>query len=581
MRNIALWIAAFLLIAGSLETSSAAETSLASFVGVTRDKLPLRAEVEPEFLNRNSSRCRVLIVGGLDGSKTSEAAALAAWSWFRSAPEAQALRERLTLAVLAAGNPEGLQRQLGAKNSVGGNPSRGYPPAAKAYDDPQNPESIYLWRSIGLLAPDVVVVVEHGAQHVWQIGSPVADCDLSLATTLQPRAIPAADELVAALTKKAAAEVGLIPAIGVRVTATENFLSVLGPLLAAKNPRSPARIELLRRVARSPIQVAEELSAVYGQQLNEVAYIPALALIGRLRLGELTQNEQHRKDVERIVEPYRSAAKPTLGKGTSGSTLSGHLVFGELADRTHDVRFIELTKVAADLGFDATGKPLKAMPFHAEMSDAVFMGTPILAQTGRLTRDPKYAEMALRHLRFMVQLNQRPDGLHQHSPVDPERTAWGRGNGFVTLGLALTLSELPDSEPQHDEVLKLYREHLAVMLRHQDELGMWHQVVDHPESYRELTVTCMTTFSIVRGLRRGWLDRATYEPVVRRAWSSIKTRVGPNGSLVDVCTGTGKMKSLREYFDRPANFGKDDRGGAMVLLVATELGFAVMDASGQ
>ena len=567
-------MATLLLIVSRLEIASTAETSRPSFLGVTREKLPLRAEVEPEFLNLKSERCRVLIVGGLDGSKTSEAAALAAWSWFRSAPEAEALRAKLALAVVSAGNPEGLQRQLGAMNSVGGNPSRGYPPSAKAYDDARNPETISLWRGIGLLAPDVVVVVEHGTQLVWQIGSPAAGCDLSFAETLQPRSVAAADELAAALVTKAPAEVGLIPAIGVRVVGTENFLSVLAPLLAAKNPRSPARIELHRRQTRSPLQVAEELSAVYGQQLNEVAYIPAVALIGRLRLGELTQNPQHRKDVERIVAPYRSATKPTLGKGTSGSTLSGHLVFGELADLTRESRFVELTKAAADLGFDETGKPLKAMPFHAEMSDAVFMGTPILAQAGRLTGDAKYAEMALRHLRFMVQLNQRPDGLHQHSPVDPERSAWGRGNGFVTLGLALTLSELPDSGPQHEEVLKLYREHLAVMLRHQDEVGMWHQVVDHPESYRELTVTCMTTFSIARGLRRGWLDRATYEPVVRRAWASIQTRVGPNGSLVDVCTGTGKMKSLREYFDRPANFGKDDRGGAMSLLVATELAYA-------
>jgi hypothetical protein len=41
--------------------------------------------------------------------------------------------------------------------------------------------------------------------------------------------------------------------------------------------------------------------------------------------------------------------------------------------------------------------------------------------------------------------------------------------------------------------------------------------------------------------------------------------------LVDVCTGTGKMKSLREYLDRPAILGRDGRGGAMALLVATEI----------
>jgi len=110
-------------------------------------------------------------------------------------------------------------------------------------------------------------------------------------------------------------------------------------------------------------------------------------------------------------------------------------------------------------------------------------------------------------------------------------------------------------------------------------MGMWHQIVDHPESYREFTVTCMTTFAIIRGLRNNWLDRQTFEPFVQRAWESIKCRIGRNGNLVDVCTGTGKQKNRRAYCDRTAILGKDDRGGAMALMVSTELAFAVREKS--
>jgi hypothetical protein len=38
------------------------------------------------------------------------------------------------------------------------------------------------------------------------------------------------------------------------------------------------------------------------------------------------------------------------------------------------------------------------------------------------------------------------------------------------------------------------------------------------------------------------------------------------------------MKSLREYIDRPAILGRDDRGGAMALLVSTELAYAEREA---
>src|SRR5262249_9169878 len=42
------------------------------------------------------------------------------------------------------------------------------------------------------------------------------------------------------------------------------------------------------RLARSPRQVAEQLVAVYGHRLDQVAYIPALPLIAKLRLAEAT-----------------------------------------------------------------------------------------------------------------------------------------------------------------------------------------------------------------------------------------------------------------------------------------------------
>lgn len=328
---------------------------------------------------------------------------------------------------------------------------------------------------------------------------------------------------------------------------------------------------------RSPLAVAEELSQVYGQHLDEVAYIPALALVGRLRLGDLNGDPAHLRDVERLVEPYRSGEKAALPARSNGSQQAGHLLFAELAGRSNDPHFIELLLAPAKLAFDDDGQLREAMPAHSEMSDAVFLGTPLLAQAARISGDARYREAALRHLRFMVKLNERPDGLHRHSPVDPENTAWGRGNGFVTMGLALTLSDWPADDPAFPELLTLFRSHLDALVSHQDEHGMWHQVVDVPTSYAEYSVTAMTSFAIVRGLRRGWIERSRFEPVVQHAWSALLPRTGPDGGLSGVCAGTGKMKSLQEYLDRPAIHGRDERGGAMALMLATELAFAVRE----
>ena len=41
--------------------------------------------------------------------------------------------------------------------------------------------------------------------------------------------------------------------------------------------------------------------------------------------------------------------------------------------------------------------------------------------------------------------------------------------------------------------------------------------------------------------------------------------------LVDVYTGTGVQQSTRDYLDRPAIFGPDERGGALSLWFVTEM----------
>ncbi|MEM1294199.1 MAG: glycoside hydrolase family 88 protein [Verrucomicrobiota bacterium] len=204
-------------------------------------------------------------------------------------------------------------------------------------------------------------------------------------------------------------------------------------------------------------------------------------------------------------------------------------------------------------------------PDHKEMSDGVFMGCPVLAAAG------KY-EACLAHLRDVQALCLREDGIYRHSPL--HEAAWGRGNGFPALGLAWALDYIPEAFAGREEILTSLQDHLEALAKHQDDEGMWHQVIDHPESYAEFSATCMITYAMLHGIREGWLDRSVYEPVVDRAWNAIKARIALDGeSLTNVCESTGKQKSLEAYFQRRAINGRDERGGAMALMVSTERAF--------
>jgi rhamnogalacturonyl hydrolase YesR len=92
---------------------------------------------------------------------------------------------------------------------------------------------------------------------------------------------------------------------------------------------------------------------------------------------------------------------------------------------------------------------------------------------------------------------------------------------------------MPDDFAGKKDVLKAFREHIKAVVKYQDPTGAWHQVIDKPGSYRELTSTCMITFALIRGVRNGWLEREKYPPIFtqgefpRRSFPAFQTRRVP------------------------------------------------------
>jgi rhamnogalacturonyl hydrolase YesR len=333
--------------------------------------------------------------------------------------------------------------------------------------------------------------------------------------------------------------------------------TVTGPV-----PPSAARQELDRRSARSPRALAEQLAAVYGHDFTQPTYIAAMALISRLRLGE-------QQDVVRLAAPYLDGTTDSFAR-PSQSALAAHLLFFELARRAADDRAKRLVVRAADSGFTESGELREFMPLHGGWSDSLFMDVPILAKAGALTGDRRYFDMAARHVAFMQQIVLRPDGLYRHQASAD--AAWGRGNAFPALGLALTLSDFPADHPAYARLLASFQQHMAMLARFQDENGMWRNVIDRPGAYPEYSATAMIATAMLRGIRKGWLDPRVYQPLVDQAWQAIQLRTGADGQLVDVCESTGtRGMTDQDYLRRLAIMGRDDRGGGMAMFFATEL----------
>jgi unsaturated rhamnogalacturonyl hydrolase len=446
----------------------------------------------------------VVLLGGFKGDDASSAAVRTAVSAYEKG------RSRsVHLLALPVANPAGS--------------ALAFPPKGTAYRE--QPESHVLWRWLGAQAADLVLIA--------------GDEDFGLASMLGTQKI---------------ADMGRIPAR--KWSGETNWVASLGTIT-----RSEARTELERRRARSPKQLATELAQHYGRDFDQPWYIGAVALVARVKLGELDE-------VRKLVEPYVNGSKDSLARPNS-LIMAGHIVFTELARRTPDPRYAALVRKVGDLGFEPLGQMRESMPYHDGYSDSVFMGTAIVAQAGALTGDRRYFDMAERHLRFMEQLDLRPDGLYRHR--NTADAAWGRGNGFAAIGLAMTLNELPRDHAGYAHALESYRKLMAALLAHQTRDGLWRNVVNHPGAFAEFSGTAMIGYAMQRGLRQGWLTGAGYQRAVDRAWLAVNSRTSSAGTMIDVCESTAGLTSLDQYLQRAAILGQDPRGGAMAMLFATEL----------
>ena len=118
-------------------------------------------------------------------------------------------------------------------------------------------------------------------------------------------------------------------------------------------------------------------------------------------------------------------------------------------------------------------------------------------------------------------------------------------------------------------MLAKHRAHLAVLAQHQHASGAWHQLIDEPTSYQELTVTAMIGYVLARGINRGWLGDEVRDSLAS-AWAADDERVDDQGMVRDACAGTGPMPALKDYRNRSTADGHDDRAGSMALWFAAE-----------
>lgn len=310
-----------------------------------------------------------------------------------------------------------------------------------------------------------------------------------------------------------------------------------------------------------------------------ITYPETCTWYGALRYAQTTGNKT-------MVESLKKRFEPLFGSRDTLIPKPDHVdytVFGsvplELYIQTKEKKYLDLGKRIADKQWGLPEGPRvkpeswyyynKGMTWQTRMwIDDMFMITTVQSQAYRATGDTVYLNRAAREMVLYLDTLQKPNGLFYHAPDVPYY--WGRGDGWMAAGMSILLTHLPKNNPDRPRIMKGYKSMMVSLLKHQAEDGMWRQLIDDPQSWKETSCTGMFTFAFITGVKQGWLDAKKYGPAARKAWLSLITYLDENADISDVCEGTNKKNDHQYYLDRKKNIG-DLHGQAPLLWCANAL----------
>ena len=179
--------------------------------------------------------------------------------------------------------------------------------------------------------------------------------------------------------------------------------------------------------------------------------------------------------------------------------------------------------------------------------DALFMAPPVIINYSKQMNDPSYlkemdkyyaetyellydkkAHLFSRDARFLL-----TGKVNDIKEKNGEKVFWSRGNGWVLAGLALMLTDLPKDYPTRKFYENLFIEMAEKIKTLQPADGLWRTSLLSPESFDhgEVSGSGFFTFALAWGINNGILNKASYTPVVLKAWKAILACQQENGKV--------------------------------------------------
>jgi len=197
-----------------------------------------------------------------------------------------------------------------------------------------------------------------------------------------------------------------------------------------------------------------------------------------------------------------------------------------------------------------------------------------LAKIGLLLDRPHYVEEAKRQFMLHIKyLADRKSGLWFHGWTFDGRhnfadALWARGNCWVTIAIPefIELLDLPEGDGLRMFLIETLEAQVKALAECQHQGGLWHTLLDDPNSYLEASAAAGFAYGILKAVRKRYLSDE-YEAIGVKAVKAVLENIDDTGELQQVSFGTPVFDDLQGYRDIPLTSMPYGQSMAIIALV--------------
>lgn len=303
-----------------------------------------------------------------------------------------------------------------------------------------------------------------------------------------------------------------------------------------------------------------------------------VGLYGLFRYWEFSGSEDHRRLLEEWYARQLGKGLPPINVNTTAPMLALSLLWG----RTREDRWQPAME-------DWANRALRDLPRTEEegfqhivsdglnpgelWDDTLFMVVLFLASYGQTTGREDLKQEAIRQ--FLVHTRYLTDpetGLWFHGWTfegrhNFARARWARGNAWITAGILdfLDMIEVPGGVREY--LLGVLKSQIRALLALQDAGGGWRTLLDHPDSYVEISATAGIAYGLLKAARLGLIGEDGRQAGLK-ALDLVLANIDAGGIVQNVSYGTRMGRDLQFYKDIPIQ--PTGYGQALAILLLAE-----------